>query len=112
MTRTIAALYDSRAEAEFARSRLVSRVKARSPTIIGKDTISALDGVEIQSSDKDSYREQLRAGGHLLVAEAPSGVEADRIIALLEEAVGHTDVRAGSSAGVRVEFPSEHEPQN
>src|SRR3569833_1257762 len=107
MTRTIAALYNSLAEAEFARSRLVSRVKARSPTIIGKDTIGALDSVDIQSSDKDFYRDKLRGGGHLLVAQAPTGIEPDRIIDLLEEAVGHSDLRADSPAGVRVEFPPE-----
>jgi hypothetical protein len=112
MARTIAALYDSRAEAEFARTRLVSRVKARSPRIIGKDTIGALDGLDIDSSDKDFYRDKVRDGGHLLVAQAPSGVEADRIIALLEDAVGHADLRADSSVGVRVEFPSEHEPHD
>ena len=93
MSRIVAALYDSRTEAEFARSRLVSRVKASSARIIGSDTIGALDGMDFESSARESYREGILAGGCLLVAELPGGLKADRIIGLLEEAIGHTDRR-------------------
>ena len=99
MSRTVAAIYDSRAEAEFARSRLVSRVKARSPRIIAKDTIGAIDTVDIADAEKDAYRTKLRGGGYLLVAEAPAGANAARIIELLEEAVGRKDRRADQEWG-------------
>lgn len=112
MSRIIAALYDSRAEADFARGRLVSRVKAKSPRIIAKDTIGALDGVDIASEERDAYREKLRLGGHLLLAEVPRGASAEQVIALLEEAIGHSDPRAeqqwgDAEKGVRVELPAE-----
>ena len=113
MSRTIAALYDSRAEAEFARGRLVSRVKAKSPRIIAKDTLGALDVLDMATEEKDSYRQKLSLGGHLVVAEAPAGVDAERILELLEEAVGHADRRAeqlwGDEEGVRVELPAQDE---
>ena len=112
MSRTIAALYDTRAEAEFARARLVSRLKARSPRIIAKDTIGALDALDIASAEKESYRDKLGAGGHLLVAEAPNGANAEGIIEVLEEAIGRADRRAGlqwgdAEKGVRVELPDD-----
>ena len=112
MSRTIAALYDSRAEAEFARARLVSRLKARSPRIIAKDTLGALDALNIASAEKESYRDKLGGGGHLLVAEAPNGANPERIIEVLEEAIGRADRRAGlqwgdADKGVRVELPGD-----
>lgn len=91
MPRTIAALYDSRAEAEFARAGLVSQAHARSVRIISKDTAGAVDGLDIASSDKVFYRDGLRDGGHLLVAEAPRGTNAELIIDLLEQASGHEE---------------------
>jgi len=111
MPRTVAALFDSRAEAEFARGRLVSRLQARSPRIIAKDTVGALDAVDIAADDKEAYRAKLRDGSHLLVAEAPSGVDAKKIIDLLEDCIGHADPRADQQwgdahKGVRVELPS------
>src|SRR4051794_6889785 len=89
--------------------RLALRLKAKSPRIISKDTVGAVDTLDITSADKDSYRQKLRDGAHLVVAEAPSGANAERIIALLEEAIGHVDQRADqhwedSANGVRVEL--------
>jgi stress response protein YsnF len=110
MPKTIAALYDSRAEAEYARSALVSDRQARSARIIAKDTLGALDGLDIASSDKESYREGLRQGGHLLVAEAASGANPQLIVDLLEEAVGRAadpGDQWGDSAGVRVQLPAD-----
>jgi stress response protein YsnF len=116
MSRTVAALYDSRAEAEFARARLVSRLKARSPRIISKDTIGAIDTVDIADAEKDAYRTRLRGGGHLVVAEAPAGANAARIIELLKEAVGRKDRRADQEwgdgeRGVHVELPDARQSQ-
>lgn len=113
MPRTIAALYDSRLEAEFARSRLVSRLKARSPRIIGKDTAGAVDGLDISPAAAEDYREGIANGAHLLVAEVPSGSKPERVIELLEEAMGHGADRAAartwgdSDRGVQVEVRDE-----
>jgi stress response protein YsnF len=120
MPRTIAALYDSRAEAEFARSRLVSRLKARSPRIIGKDTVAAVDGLDFAPEAADSYRESLRGGGYLLVAQVPNRTRPNRIIEVLEQAAGRPDLRADQhwgdeQLGVRVdlsdEMPSSDAPE-
>lgn len=88
MSRTVAALYDSRAEAELARTRLVSEVKARSPRIIGKDTAGAIGGLKISRADADTYREGVRKGGYLLVAEVTGGATPKRIVELLRQSAG------------------------
>jgi hypothetical protein len=102
-------LYDTRAEAEFARARLVSRIKARSPRIIGKDTAAAVDGLDIAPAAADAYRDGIRGGAHLLVAHVPSGTRPDRIIEVLKQAAGHTDRRGDqqwgdAEHGVRVDL--------
>jgi stress response protein YsnF len=117
MSRTVAALYDTRAEAERARARLISELRARSPRIIAKDTIGAVDGLKISRRDARSYRERLRRGGHLLVAEVPGTAPAKRIIELLEQSTGApADERADqewgdAEEGVRVELPGEAEAE-
>jgi hypothetical protein len=86
MPRTVAALYDSRAEAELAGVRLVSQLKAKPPRIIGRDTVAAVDDLRISKDDVETYRQELRRGAHLLVAQVPSGASAERVIELLEQA--------------------------
>jgi stress response protein YsnF len=93
MSRTVAALYDSRAEAETARSRLFSAVRAKAPRIIGKDTLGAVDVLRIDPKDKIRYRDALQQGAHLLVAQVPAGTSAKRVVELLEEAVTDTAVQ-------------------
>ena len=111
MPRTIAALYDTRSEAEFARARLVSRLKARSPRIIAKDTVAAVDDLDIAPADADAYRDGVRAGAHLVVAQVPSGARPERIIEVLKEAAGHVDRRGDQwgdgDLGVRVNLSEE-----
>jgi uncharacterized protein (TIGR02271 family) len=77
-------LYDSRAEAELARNRLVSGAKAKAPRIIAKDTAGAVDGLSIDPKTKSRYRDALRDGSHLLVAELPSGATAKHVVDLLD----------------------------
>ena len=113
MSRTVAALYDTRPEAELARARLISEFRAKSPRIIAKDTLGAVDGLKISRADADSYREGLRRGGHLLVAEVPGTASAKRVIEVLEQSRGaasdeRTDQQWGDAEqGVRVELPAE-----
>jgi hypothetical protein len=84
MARTVAALFDSRAEAEAARTRLLSGVRAKAPRIIARDTAGAVDGLGIDPKDKARYRSALRDGAHLLVAELPSGLKARSVIEALK----------------------------
>lgn len=116
MSRTVAALYDSRAEAEFARAGLVSELQASSPRIIGKDTLAAVDGLNFEPKDTQSYREGLRRGGYLLVAELPSGTNPERVVDLIQSAIGKVDERpeetlADSQQSFQVEEPGEADAQ-
>ena len=114
MTRTVAALYQSRAEAEFARARLLSETGARSPRIIGKDTAAAVDGLGLSPKDAESYRKGVGQGGHLLVAQVPRGRSSKRLVQLLKEAIGRADeapdVRVPDGGGIKVDIPTEPDP--
>jgi stress response protein YsnF len=113
MPRNIAALYDSRAEAELARSRLIAEANATSARIISKDTAGAIEGLGFSASDAEAYREGLRKGAHLLVAEAPPSASPKRIIAVLEQSIGQIandrDERVWGEPeqGVQVKLPDE-----
>jgi stress response protein YsnF len=90
MSRTVTALYDSRAEAEAARERLSSAVRADRVNIIdggsgGGSGGGGLGGLHLSNDDRHVYGEGIRRGGALLVAEVDGHEDADRIIALLEE---------------------------
>jgi stress response protein YsnF len=86
MPRTVAALYDSRVEAERASLRLSSQFKIRPGRIIARDTVAAVDDLRISPDDADFYREQLGRGAHLFVAQIPTRTSPARVIELLEEA--------------------------
>jgi stress response protein YsnF len=87
MSRIVTALYETRAEAETARARLTFEVQADTSRIVGKDSIAALDDIALEQRDLDSYRDSVRSGGHLLVANVADGQSADRIVALLEQSI-------------------------
>ena len=111
--RTVAALYDSRAEAELARARLMSETLARSPRIIAKDTAGAVDGLKIAPRDAETYRQALRRGAHLLVAQVSGGSSARRVIEVLESAMGNVDETADqrdTEHGVQVEIADSSPP--
>ena len=115
MTRTVAALYDSRDEAERVRSRLVSALSVKSPPrIIGKDTVGAIDGMKFAPKDAQSYRDGLRNGAYLLVAQVPGTSSAKQIVELLEVPdIDRSDVSidppgaAAAGRGVEVSIPGE-----
>jgi hypothetical protein len=85
MSRTVTALFDSRAEAETARSRFIAEIKTRSTRIIAKDTLAALDSLDIDPKHSASYQDALRQGGHLLVFEVEAGQDPKRIISQLQQ---------------------------
>jgi stress response protein YsnF len=94
MSRTVTALYDTRAEAESARQRLSSAVDVDSVRIIDQESGrsggssgsgGALGGLFVSDEDRHAYDEGIRRGGFLLCAEVDGDENADRIIRLLEE---------------------------
>ena len=113
MPRTIAALYDSRAEAEIARARLASELKAKAPRIIARDTAGAIDSLDIAPADADTYREGVRRGSFLVVSQVPSGASTKQIIEVLERAAGsdpgHSDEQSWGDPdqGVQVKLPDD-----
>ena len=99
MSRTVTALYDTRAEAESARDRLSSAVDVDSVKIIDQGSSSgsgggqsrqgghssALSGVHMAHEDRHAYGEGLRRGGAMLCAEVDSDEDTDKIIQILEQ---------------------------
>jgi stress response protein YsnF len=83
-------LYDSRTEAEEARERLISEAGAMSPRIISRETAAAVDSLGFTPADVQQYRDSLRQGAHLLVAQLPAGSDPARIVEMLERPADKT----------------------
>jgi stress response protein YsnF len=98
MPRTVTALFDNRTEAETARGRLVAAVKTHSTRIIARDTAGAVEGLNIDPKNAQAYRDAIRDGCHLLVAEVAPGQDPKRVIAALEQSVGSDDADRQTNA--------------
>jgi uncharacterized protein (TIGR02271 family) len=87
MSRTVTALYDTKAEAEAARQRLSSTVDVDNVQIIDQSQSSGggLGGYYLSDDDRHAYGEALRRGGALLCAEVDGDADGDRIVRALEE---------------------------
>ncbi|HWH22568.1 MAG TPA: YsnF/AvaK domain-containing protein [Allosphingosinicella sp.] len=92
MSRTVTALYDTRAEAESARERLSAAVDVDSVRIIDQDSSgeeggqgSSLGGLYMSNEDRHAYSEGIRRGGFLLTAEVDGDEDADEIVRILEQ---------------------------
>lgn len=107
MTRTITALFDSRADAEMARSRLesagidTSDLEIADRTTRGYDADeystrekrgfwASLKGAFLPDDDRHVFEEGVRRGGHLLSGDVNEG-DADEALRILD-AVGTVDV--------------------
>lgn len=92
MSRTVTALYDTKAEAEAARDRLASQfdVEGRAK-IIDKSSIGNEQGasdfhsVPLSPEDRSSYGEGLNRGGFMLCAEVDEDEDTDKIVSVLEQ---------------------------
>ena len=95
MSRTVTAMFDSRAEAEAARARLSqSQIDAERVRIIdqndagsggeGQGFWASIKSAFMPEEDSHAYDEGLRRGHYLLCAEVDEN-EADRAIEILEE---------------------------
>lgn len=88
MSRTVTALYDSRAEAEAACERLNSGADVEGRVkIIDKSSGESSDfrNVPMPHDDRHAYGEGLNRGGSMLCAEVDGDEDADKIVALLSE---------------------------
>ena len=92
MSRTVTALYDTRAEAEAARQRLSSAVDVEKARIIdqasgssGQSGRNSLNSIHMSHEDRHAYGEGLRRGGFLLCAEVDGDEDTDKIVRILEE---------------------------
>jgi uncharacterized protein (TIGR02271 family) len=97
MTRTITAMFDSRAEAESARTSLsASNIEANRVKIIDKNSSQGREGTEgggfwatlkdafMPDEDRYSYEEAVRRGGYLLCAQVDES-QADEAIRILDQ---------------------------
>lgn len=94
MSRTVTALYDTRAEAEAARERLSSQVDVEGRArIVDKSSMgssgdrgsSEFHSIPLSHEDRHAYGEGLNRGGYMLCAEVDDDEDADRIVSLLEQ---------------------------
>lgn len=93
MSRTVTALYDTRAEAETARQRLSSAVDVERVKIIDKNAGGSsgasggglLSNFHMSHDDRHAYDEGIRRGGFLLCAEVDGHENSDEIVRILEE---------------------------
>jgi hypothetical protein len=91
MSRTVTALYDTRAEAEAARQRLAAEVELASARILDQQSHDAggadgsLNRVPLSHEDRSTFHEGVRRGGFMLTAEVGGDEDADKIVRLLEE---------------------------
>lgn len=86
MSRTVTALYDTRAEAESAKERLSSAVDVESAKIIDQQQEgSSLGNLGISNEDRHAYGEGIRRGSFLLCAEVDNDEDAGEIVRILEE---------------------------
>jgi uncharacterized protein (TIGR02271 family) len=94
MSRTVTALYDTRAEAEAARDRLSSAVDVQGRAqILDKTSMgsgsgggsSSLHRMPLSHEDRHAYGEGIRRGGFMLCAEVDGDEDAAKIVRILEE---------------------------
>jgi stress response protein YsnF len=84
MSSTVAALYDTRAEAETAHARLSAEVKANNLRILTGETVAALSSFRISPKDAETYRLGLNQGAVLLVGEVSAEEDPDRVVSILQ----------------------------
>jgi uncharacterized protein (TIGR02271 family) len=90
MSRTVTALYDTKAEAEAARQRLSSAVNVEHVKVIdhAASQSGGLDRYGMSHEDRHAYGEGLRRGGALLCAEVDGDEDTNKIVRVLEETSG------------------------
>jgi len=108
VSRWINALYDTRAEAEVARARLVSEIGIDQVSILSKTNDRELTKLDLSAADREKYADGLRRGAVLLTAEAKGQKDEDKILRILEDAArgaapGSAFLRNDAAGGRTVE---------
>ena len=92
MSRTVTALYDTRADAEAARERLSSHVDVEGRAKImdascleDEQSSSQFRNVAMSREDREAFGEGMRRGGFMLCAEVDEDEDADRIVSILQQ---------------------------
>jgi len=99
MSRTVTALYSSRAEADEALAALSSEVPLAHGEIVERTPEGAarLDHLDLTEDERDNCRRQMETGEHMLLAQVRSGERPDHIIAVLERVAAERSARANFS---------------
>lgn len=101
MSRTINALYDTRAEAEVARARLASEADLDGIRILGKASVDELAKLDLSDTDRKTYADELGRGASLVTVLVKGHTDDERIIQILKESV-----RGGTAAARPAEAAS------
>lgn len=87
MSRTVAALYSTRAEAETAQAKVRAQLPAQEAHILGGADGAQLTALPFSPSDRATYEQALKSGDFLLYAKLASGENPDRIVRILSQSV-------------------------
>lgn len=105
MTSTVAALYDTRAEAETAHARLSAEVNAKNLRIITRETAAAIDTLRISKEDADTYRQGVGRGAVLLVGEVTGEEDPGRVVGILKGSMSSSGGRHSEDVADSLEGP-------
>jgi uncharacterized protein (TIGR02271 family) len=103
MSRSVTALYSSRAEAEEALAALAREVPLAHGEIVERHPNGAarLDHLDLTREERAACERQMESGEHLLLAQVRTGEDPEHIIAALERIADEREARgdfAGSAA--------------
>jgi len=87
MSRTVAALYSTRAEAETAQARLRAQLPTQEASVLGASEKQQLANFNFLPKDRATYEEAMAGGDYLVCATVSSGQDPDRIVHILASSV-------------------------
>ncbi|HEY0115101.1 MAG TPA: YsnF/AvaK domain-containing protein [Allosphingosinicella sp.] len=105
MSRTVTALYDTRAEADAALAALSSEISLAHGEIIerGAGGEASLERVELTPEERENCERQMRSGDYMLLAQVRSGEDPAHIVTLLERIAREQSAAAAGPAEVAEE---------
>jgi len=105
MSRTVAALYSTRAEAETAQARLRAQLPTQEASVLGASEKQQLANFNFQQKDRATYEDALAGGDYLVCARVASGQDPDRIVRILASSVSASSgPTADASSGASPEL--------
>jgi hypothetical protein len=97
MSRTVAALFSTRAEAETAQARLKAQLQTTAATIIGQHDGESLTAFRFSDDDRTFYQQALSRGDYLVCATVQSGEDPERVVQVLQSSASTTPVNKQAS---------------